>query len=184
VAVGCTVTSDNKANADGGEGGSATGAGGGTAGANTAGANSAGTNSGGNSSGGASNGGASGAAAGGAAGGTSITCDAIALDAGGNACDNCVKAHCCQELKDCGSNPVCIERELPCIQTCLENGIQGKDGGSTSLADCASTCQSPDGGGSTAPETDALLGCIDAAKEAGPGEVCSTECFGAPVAGH
>jgi len=158
VAVGCTVTSS-------------TGADGGT-GAETSTGGSSGTDAGGSATGGAETGGGGSSTGGMATGGTGGECTID--NASTDACAGCINSKCKDEY--CACTGTCAS-EYGCIANCLQAGFTGADGGSMDLATCASACMSADGGGTVAPETDDLVGCIDAKGDSGT-EACSTECFG------
>ena len=172
--VGCTVTTDEPSEEDGGSGGD-TSTGGKTS---TGGASSGGgTSTGGNkATGGSSSGGKAGDSG-------PRKCSPATAD---NACLACVEEKCCEEYLDCGDDPACSQSsghpgELICIQNCLFDQIG--DAAPIDLAECAGLCAEDASGVSAA--TSALIACIRADDDTTDGGValqnCSDPCFGAEL---
>jgi hypothetical protein len=166
--AGCTVTTDDPDEDDGGSDGSGGSSSGGT------------KATGGSSSGGAKASGGS-SSGGKPADGGPATCGST-----GNDCLKCVKEKCCEEYIECGDDPACSQSsghpgELICIQDCLIDQVG--DAAAIDVQECAGRCAEDSSGVSGA--TSDLIACIRADDADSDGGValqnCSEICFGAEL---
>jgi hypothetical protein len=158
---------------DGGPDGAPSG-GSSTGGAANTGGSHAGTGGGANTGG--SQGGSGGSGTG---GGGPTTCDKTVSDR----CQKCINTNCCAELNDCNDDRCAgsstTDGELVCMQTCLQNGFNGLDAGSTSIGDCADKCKGSNA--VIAANTNAVISCMVQIGDGSTTQLCSTQCFGGDV---
>jgi len=179
IAAGCTVTSDDDEDTDGGD---AAGGSDGAGGSNAGGRASGGAATGGGASGGSS---AGGSGAGGAEpdGGN---CTPAAND---NDCQKCVLTKCCAEYFDCnddacaGDGTAANPGELSCFQDCMAEYLQ--DAGtadSDTVQACSGRCASQ--GSTLATNTEDIVTCILSGGDTVDGgtDGCDAECYGVDIA--